>query len=325
MIESTGSRREGRAALPGGFSADHLDPMVVREYRRLLRSPLLAVSFLGLHVIALLISLVESGIAALIVAPGRAGAIPSSEGLLATITSLVFGLLLPLAHFQSLRGELGAGRNAELLVTAGLSPWQIVGGRVLAATGLGALLLISILPYWLLRYFLGGFELIGFLGMLLHWLFSHLSMNAIIIGGSAYGSVIGRVALIIGCLIVRQAVETPYLIGGSGLVGPASSGLWAWSGSALVALLFAIAGCQVGVAQLKPVWRPGAIPDSSLVLAMLLLFVPIIHSVAFGLGGVVAGLLVLMLLIYAFQRISPFSFRKKRLKPIPPATLLRSS
>jgi hypothetical protein len=325
MIESTGSRREGRSALPGVSSADRLDPMLVREYRRLLRSPLLAVAFLGLHAIALLISLVESGIAALLVAPGRAGAIPSSEGLLAAITSLVFGLLLPLAHFQSLRGEFGAGRNAELLMTAGLSPWQIVGGRVLAATGPGALLLISILPYWLLRYFLGGFELIGFLGMLLHWLFSNLSMNAIVIGGSAYGSVVGRVALIIGCLIIRQAVETPYLIGGSGLVGPSSSGLWAWLGSALVALLFAIAGCQVGVARLKPVWRPGTVPDSSLVLVMLLLFVPIIHSVAFGLGGVIAGLLVLMLLIYAFLRISPFPFRKKRLKPIPPATPLGSS
>ena len=91
------------------------------------------------------------------------------------------------------------------------------------------------------------------------------------------------------------------------------------------ALLFAIAGCQVGVARLKPVWRPGTLPDSGLVLAMLFLFVPIIHSVAFGLGGVVTGLLVLILLIYAFYRISPFPFRKKRLKPIPPATLLRSS
>jgi hypothetical protein len=325
MIGSTGSRREGRAALPGGSSADHLDPVLVREYRRLLRSPWLAVAFLGLHAAALLISLVESGIAALIVSPGRGGAIPSSEGLLAFITSLAFGLVLPLAHFQSLGSELGAGKNAELLVTAGLSPWQIVGGRVLAATGLGALLLISILPYWLLRYFLGGFELIGFLGMMLHWLFSNLSMNAIVIGGSAYGSVVGRSALIVGCLIVRQAVETPYLIGAGGLVGPAVDGIWAWMGSALVALLFAIAGCQVGVARMKPVWRPGTVPDSSLVLVMLLLFVPIIHSVAFGLGGVITGLLILLLLIYAFYRISPFPLRKKRLKAIPPATPLGSS
>lgn len=318
MRESTGSLGKIAATLAGGISAEWLDPVAVREYRRLLRSPFVVTAFLVLHAVALLAVMMESGIVALWVA-GGGGSRPPMEGLLAAVNTVIFGGLLPLAHFSSLQSELGRGRNAELLVMAGLDPWRIVGGRVLAATGIGALLLVSVLPYWMLRYFLGGFDVMGFSGMLLQWLFSNLSMNAIVIGASVFAPVAGRACLILACLAVRQMLELPYEMSAKGLLGIT---LPAWVGKVMIALLFTIAGGMIGIAKMHPMRHAAGRDESRLVVVLLLLCVPFLHSLAFAFGGALGGLAALLGLIFLFYQIAPLPRRKKRLKHRGGGTLL---
>lgn len=321
MRESTGSRGENAATLSGGFAAAWLDPVAVRECRRLLRSPLVVTAFLGLHGVALIAVMLESGGVALWVA-GGGGSLPPMEGLLAAVNTVIFGGLLPLAHVSSLQSELGRGRNAELLVMAGLDPWQIVGGRVLAATGVGALLLVSVLPYWMLRYFLGGFDMMRFSGMLLDWLFSNLSMNAIVIGASAFAPVAGRACLILACLALRQMLELPYEMNANGLLGFA---LPPWMGKGMVALFLTLAGGMIGIAKMNPMRTSPGRDESKLVVVLLLLCVPFLHSLAFAFGGAPGGLAALLGLIFLFHQIAPMPRRKKRLKHRGEGTLLGTS
>lgn len=324
-MDTPGARGANRAPRWDGRPGDGLDPLMVREYRRLLRSPLLTIAFLGLHAVLLIVSVIETGAVAL--APGRGGGLSGwpGGGLLDGVGALAFGLLLPLAHFRSLRAELGEGRNAELLVMAGLGPWQIVGGRVLAATALCAVLLVSVMPYALLRYFLGGLELPQLAGTMLKWLLWNFSTNAIVIGGSVYAPVAGRAAMITGCLLVRQLMEAPYQLGAPGLLGPSPGFPWTTAGSVLVTLLFAYAGCLIGVRGLRPVWKSGSPSDSGLILAMLLFFVPFLHGVAVLIGGIAAGLAMLLLLLLAFHLTYPSRIRKKELKRGGRETLLPTS
>lgn len=321
MRDATGSRDKKDATLAGGFSVEWLDPVAVREYRRLLRSPFVAAALLGLHGVALLAVMMESGVVALWVA-GGGGSPPPMEGLLAAVNTVIFGGLLPLAHVSSLQSELGRAGNAELLVMAGLDPWQIVGGRVLAATGIGALLLASVLPYWMLRYFLGGFDVMEFSGMMLHWLFSNLSMNAVVIGASVFTPLAGRACLILACLGVRQMLELPYEMSVKGLAGIAVP---AWVGKAMVAFVFTIAGGMIGIARMNPMRYASGRDESKLVVALLLLCVPFLHSLAFAFGGAPGGLAALLGLTILFHQIAPMPRRKKRLKHGGGGTLLGTS
>ncbi len=153
----------------------------------------------------------------------------------------------------------------------------------------------------------------------------NFSTNAIVIGGSVYAPVAGRAAMITGCLLVRQLMAAPYQLGAPGLLGPSPGFPWTTAGSVLVTLLFAYAGCLIGVRGLRPVWKSGSPSDSGLILAMLLFFVPFLHGVAVLIGGIAADLAKLLLLLLAFHLTYTSRIRKKELKRGGRETLLTTS
>ena len=131
------------AATPPGEFSDRLNPVFVRELRRALRTSFFVGGFVTLQAVTFVAALIESGISSLVQVSGSGDFI---SGLVGGATMIAFGDILPFANLGSLRNELGEGRNGELLVTAGLSSWQIVGGRVLVAVCTGAILHESIQP-----------------------------------------------------------------------------------------------------------------------------------------------------------------------------------
>lgn len=311
---------DGAAAPPGEFS-DRLNPVFVRELRRALRTPFFVGGFVALQAVTFLAALIESGLSSAL----RAGAsgIPLS-GLVGGAAAIAFGYVLPLSNLGSLRSELGDGRNGELLVTAGLSSWQIVGGRVLVATCTGAVLLVSVIPYFLLRYFLGGTELTGLLRDVTGLYSAHVAMSAIVIGSSVFANPVVRF-LLIGSLGALFAVhQLPYRFGGSGLFLGAMP-FAAAVGENLVSLLFAMIGIQTALAKVRQLEAPLSLEDAGVVLVFAFLVLPFAHFIAFGLGGVVAGIAALLVMSWVFYLLGPRTNRKNQLKPAAPRPPLPQS
>ncbi len=253
-----------KAGLSVSEFPDQLSPILVRELRRALRGKNFAGGFLALQIFSLLAALLEWTISVMLKELGGAVVFP---GLFNFLTTLVFQLLLPLAFFNSLQAELG-GRNVELLLTSRLSPWQIVRGKWFAASTLGGLFLVSLLPYFLVRYFLGGVELLALLSSLLDLFLHNALMNAIVIGASAFSGPAVRVLVILYLMaassIFMNRVSAGFPFGGISsfheiAVGTATLGL------------FTILSLQLGKSKLNPQGNPDSPVGSVMTVVLILL------------------------------------------------------
>lgn len=321
MSDSGATRLIDHAAAPPGEFSDRLNPVFVRELRRALRTPFFVGGFVTLQAVTFVAALIQSGLGSVIRVSGSADLV---SGLVNGATVAAFGYLLPLANLGSLRSELGEGRNGELLVTAGLSSWQIVGGRILVAMCTGAVLLISVMPYFLLRYFLGGVELTGLIHDVAALYFAHVAMSAIVIGCSVFANLIVRFLLIGSLGILFFIHQLPYLYGGTGLffgVMPFAAG----AGEILISLLFTMIGIQIALAKVRRLEAPLSIEDPGVVLVFAFLVLPFTHFIAFGLGGVFAGIGVTVVMLWVFYLLGPWKRRKNQLKPEPPRPPLPQS
>ena len=107
MSSLAGSRHPVDVSLSVSEFPDWLSPIFVRDLRQGLRARFFVWGFLVLQSIAMLAALVEWAVMELL---GTSGIGPLFSGAFAGITSIVFGLLLPLSLFGALQPELGGGR-----------------------------------------------------------------------------------------------------------------------------------------------------------------------------------------------------------------------
>ncbi len=298
MNHSTGSRAGIDVVLPVSEFPDWLNPVFVRDLRQGLRTSFFVWIFVLLHSLALVAAMGEWTVVHLF-----GGDALLFAGLFAAMTGLVFGFVLPLSLFHSLRPELGRGRNAELLLTSRLTRWEIVRGKLLVATTLSGLLLVSLLPYFLIRYFLGGVELFGLAWEIFHLLLGNAVMNAIVIGASVFESYIVRIVLIVGLMNWHIATVAAYTFR-SGMTG-AFSGTFSpelLAGQVLAGVLFVVCCLQLGRAKLQ---LSGRSADPVAKVLLFLFLIPIANGVILATSGALPGLLLLSVLLIAALRLDP--------------------
>ncbi|HUF61965.1 MAG TPA: hypothetical protein VMN36_07815 [Verrucomicrobiales bacterium] len=173
---------------------DRLSPMLVKELRQGMRTKMFTAAFIVVQAVMILIAFF-SAIAA--------GAGMRAEGLSGVFWGmLVFVLIfvMPLRAFGVLSNEMRDDTMETILLTR-LSAWRIVFGKWLALVTQTTLLLSAILPYVVLRYWLGGINLaveMFWLGVI--WLVSCL-MTAILAGLSGQRLFLLRGALALGLLV----------------------------------------------------------------------------------------------------------------------------
>ena len=249
MSHPTGSRADIDVVLPVSEFPDWLNPVFVRDLRQGLRASFFVWAFVLLHSLALVATMTEWAMVQLL---GSGG--PMFASAFSMMTSLVFGLLLPFSLFHSLQPELGRGRNAELLLTSQLTRWQIVRGKMFVATAMSTLLLVSLLPYFLIRYFLGGIEPVGMLLEMMALLLSNTTMNSIVIGASAFSSYVTRVVLIIFLMNFHSIIAAVQAMGSSFSGRVPAPGVFSHAAVAQISisLLFIVLGLQLGRARLNP-------------------------------------------------------------------------
>lgn len=287
---------------------DSFSPVFVKELRQGLRAHRFVMPFVIAQVMAIVAVGTELGIAA---SDHNAGSGDFTEflgGVLYMVLWLIIGVVMPLTNLGSLRSELGGGRNVELLLMSNLSRWQVVRGKWLVGFALSGLMLISLLPYLLTRYFAGGVDLLdNFRQVFMVFLLNGV-LTALAIGASGFGNLIGRCLLLgIGVLSFSGTMT------GAGWqvlekMGSATGMSEAWILIAyilvglLVSALYVAFGLQLGRSRLRLFENPIDPPPSGLVIA-LMIFTPIVVGITTvatsGNGGWVAviGLLIIALMI----------------------------
>ncbi len=269
--------------------------MLVKELRQGMRAALFVTPFIGVQLLAALAVALEY----------QAG----GGGVASWFWMVAFGTVagvMPFRGFAALREESDGG-NSSLLMLGGLSRWQIVLGKWLVQVVLCGLTLVSLLPYMLVRYFIGGFELIPNVLMTFNVLLASAGVSACIIGASGYRPVPMRfMAAAIGCFWVLASAGVIY----GGILGMEFGGMRLFGEvrviiGALLALgiqaLYTVTGLQLGRAHLKLYLLPYEIAPTRSVVA-LMIFLPFI-LLAGGIGTLYYGApLVLAVMIWAMIR-----------------------
>ena len=282
---------------------DFLSPVFVKELRQGLRADRFVWPFIVVQVVALTCISLEYAVRHVIDGNSMgSGAI--SPVLFYPLLWLTFALVLPLTLFGSLQTELSPGRNIELLTLSTLSRWQIVIGKWLVGTALSLLMLTSLVPYWLIRYLLGGIGSLATEGLIISAIIcSNAAMNAVVIGASGFRNYVGRVFLIL-LLSLFSYLTILAVVAGSG--GDWTSGrftapsmLWTITVTVLGCLLVIVLNLQLGRAKLKLFENPLDPPGSASIL-VLIVCSPIMVGIVAGISdGRASWIMALILLVFA--------------------------
>lgn len=179
--------------------ADWLSPILVKELRQGLRTRVFTSTFI-------LLQLVLTGcvfIGLLVAANG--GNTGVSSGFFWTLVALPLVLVLPWTGLGAISGEQRAN-TLDLMFLTRLSAWRILLGKWIAIVAQAALLLSAVLPYVVLRYFMGGVNLAAELTTLVILFALSALLSAILVGLSAYPGRLMRVLVVIGMLIGMQVL-----------------------------------------------------------------------------------------------------------------------
>lgn len=201
------------------------------------------------------------------------------------VVSLICLIIMPLSGVMLMGQELQEG-NHELLLLTKLDRWKIVLGKFITLWGLCALTFVSLLPYVVVRYMVGGIE----------W--GHEAACA--------GTILGGAAMIGAGAIgasgfkrtgVRLAVLSLYLLSiFAGCVAPlVASGMrtggcgWLYHFTALAAVgSYTLAGLALARSRLRLSIRTYEINPSGMIMG-LLVFAPfviaLITAITLGWGG----------------------------------------
>jgi hypothetical protein len=221
---------------------DWLPPMLVRELRQGIQSGAFVWTFLLIQAALVL----HGGYTVLATAERFDGnLLRASGGLFWTILVITVGFVIPLRGVNSIATER-TGNNLDLVRLTRLSATRIVVGKWAAVVAQAALVAASVLPYLVLRYFLGGVNVVDELKAL-GWL----------LVGSA---VVAGLAIQASTRPQRERVGLMTLVGFGGwgllmrsMVGgpPFFSGSPGWFGLA-VAALYAVLFLEAAAASIAP-------------------------------------------------------------------------
>ena len=159
--------------------------MLVKELRQGLRTRSFIGVFLALQIILGVILL-------------SASAAATSDDAGSTISNIIFIffaiavlVVQPMRGITTLSSEI-KGNTIDMMVLTRLSAWRIVTGKWFAIVSQSALMLTTIIPYLILRYFFGGMTLFGEIVLLAMIFIISATLTAVTVGLSASGSVILR-------------------------------------------------------------------------------------------------------------------------------------
>ncbi|MBT8043890.1 MAG: ABC transporter permease subunit [Verrucomicrobiae bacterium] len=140
---------------------DRFGAMTVKELRQGLRRGIFVIPFIVIQVLAVISMVAEFNMGDVERFSDMTGvlnpALFFSSGPFWLVAGLVCVIVMPLGGLALMGQELEEG-NHELLLMTPLTRWRVVRGKFLAMWGLCLVTFFSLLPYMIVRYFIGGID-----------------------------------------------------------------------------------------------------------------------------------------------------------------------
>ena len=186
---------------------DKLSPMLVKELRQGLRARSFTMLFLIFQILLGFILLSSSAASSM----DSAGSFAS--GVIFTMFAIAALFIQPMRGVTALSSEI-TGNTIEMMVLTRLSASRIVFGKWIAIVSQTALILITIIPYLILRYFFGGMVLLGELVFLSLIFLTSMALTAVMVGMSGTNAKLTRVLPVVGFIFMLQIISGVLFRGG---------------------------------------------------------------------------------------------------------------
>ena len=186
---------------------DKLSPMLVKELRQGMRARSFTLLFLVFQLLLGFILLTAGS------ASSTDGAGSFASGVIFVMFSIAVLFIQPMRGITALSAEI-TGNTIEMMVLTRLSASRIVFGKWIAIVSQSALILITIIPYLILRYFFGGMILLGELMFLTLIFLTSMSLTAVMVGFSGTHTKLARTIPILGFVFLLNVVPRFLFSGG---------------------------------------------------------------------------------------------------------------
>lgn len=266
--------------------------MTAKELRQNMRRGSFVLPFLGIQVLALVAMIAEfqSGHAA--GSSEYAGMLNPwllvSSGPFWMVVSAVCMILMPMGGMALMAQELEEG-NHELLLLTKLGGWKVVFGKFAMLWGLSVITFVSLLPYVVVRYLVGGIEwwheaacaatVLGFAAMI----------GAGAIGASAFHGIGARVAVMMLYLVSMTAGCAAPLFGSAMTTG--GCGIFYHLTALAAVACYTITGLALACSRLRVAVMAYEVKPGIMILGILV-FSPfaigMITMLTLGFGGIAA-------------------------------------
>ncbi|MFK7850739.1 MAG: hypothetical protein AB8D78_07155 [Akkermansiaceae bacterium] len=307
--------------------SDRFGPMTAKELRQSLRRSSFVFPFLGIHLFATAAIIAEFQFD--LGGSGDLSAMlfwdPDHIGPFWWVAMIICGILMPLGGFLLLPQEIDEG-NHEILLLTKLSRWQIVFGKFMMLWGLSVLTFTSLLPYIIIRYFIGGIEWFHELANAGTVLSAAAVISAAALAASGFTHLAAKMGVFFLFLFSAITGGGLSLIGGGIWMNAAATSKWAipsvifYHLCAITAVVcYAFLGMIVARSRLRLATMNFELKPSAIILIIVGLapfVIGMVAAVTCGFGSI-AGVLLLTFLAWRSD-ITPKA--PKTLPPPPPNT-----
>lgn len=234
-------------------TGDLFSPVLVKEIRQGMRTRTFVGVFLLVQVV-MMFTMILSILGAAATDGGR-DLTEMGTVIFWLMVSLPLALIMPARGFNAVGAEIRSGTLEPLHLTR-LSAWRIVFGKWFSLFAQTLLLLISLMPYAVLRYFLGGINIVDELVIITFQLVFSAVLTALAVGSSAFQSVAWRIFMGLGFAMAFITVPGwVFSLARMGFGVSSSLGAvtpWAWVLFLVLALLVGYLFLEYGAAEIAP-------------------------------------------------------------------------
>jgi hypothetical protein len=188
------------SALAFLFSADkklddRLSPILVKELRQGMRARAFVISYLLLQVFLSVLVLANAA------AQGDHMALEEQSHFFWIIVGFTLLVLMPLRGLVAISQEV-RNRTIETIMLTRMTAWRVVFGKWSALFAQSLLLVSAVLPYVVLRYFIGGDDIVSDFVWIIVFLWLSGLLIAATIAVSGLANAVIRIVLLIGIIIM---------------------------------------------------------------------------------------------------------------------------
>jgi len=181
----------------GKTADDWLSPILVKELRQGMRARVFVISFLLLQVF--LTVLVMGNVAA----QDDRSVLNTQDYFFWVIVGFALLVLMPLRGLVTVSQEI-RNRTMETILLTRLTAWRVVFGKWSALFAQSLLFVSAVLPYVVLRYFVGGDDIVSDFEWILLMLWLSGILIAASIAVSSLGNAVVRIIILIGIIVMTS-------------------------------------------------------------------------------------------------------------------------